>query len=301
MADVDESRREWEAIYEKEQARRRNMDELKALVDKMGAEKKTAKTLLKLAVYTGGIKASEAADLIGVKRGVIDVWMKALMKREFVEVESTSHPNPTLRPSKDILKKFREFQKQKKKDGLGVDDIRDFEEKPAVEPQPAPQEERTEEENTEVTPEPGGTYLVYEPKSDKSLDLFVKEIRNNAGGLYITRSNPNQVKKRYYMGGAKVVWLTSVQTEKNIESVTGLQELSILVSKFIDNDEGKIILLEGLEYLVSNNNFPVVFRLIQQLRDKVSTSDAKMLIPLNPAALEDKQLSLLQGECQVIE
>jgi hypothetical protein len=309
MVEVDEKRQEWQAIYEREQSRRRTIEELRKLVEDMGDSKKTAKTLLKLAVYTRGIKASEASDIIGVKRELVDTWVRVLYDRGFIDVESISHPNPTIRPTKEITNKFNAFQRREQT-GKRVDDdiavldepqIKAANEREAeVRTTPA-QDETIEQEEPEIELESGTTYLVFDQKTSKAIKVYIKEIRSGARGLFISRSNPNQVKKKYYLGDSKVVWLTSVQSDLEMDSITGLQELSILVSRFIDDNKQSIILLEGIEYLISNNNFPVVLRLIQQLRDKVSTSESKMIIPLNPNTLEDKQISLLENECQTIK
>jgi hypothetical protein len=307
MDELDEKKREWDAIHAKEQARRRNMEELRKLVEQMGDGRKTAKSLLKLAVYTDGIKVSDAADIIGVKREVVSAWAKMLMEKEYVDIESTSHPNPTIRPTKQILSKFIAYQRRREKRGpLKVeDDMKGLEE--AVK-EPSATAEASDGSKPGETPgdeevelDSGSTYLVFESKSEQSLRLFSRETRKGVKGLFITRSNPTQVKKKHFLGDAKVVWLTSVQTGNDVESIAGLQELSILVSNFIDENEKSIILLEGIEYLISNNNFPVVLRLIQQLRDKVSTSDSMMIMPVNPEALEDKQMPLLESECQTIK
>ena len=228
------------------------------------------------------------------------------MDRNLVVVESTTHPDPTIRPRSEVLEKFKEYQKRRySKSGSDEYDVGGFEEAVKIQPsaaEPADKKERyVTSEGGEVKLEAGMTYMVFDDKSEKSIRLFIKQIREGVRGLMVTRSNPNHVRKKYFLGDSRVVWLTSVQTDKEIESVSGLQELSILVSNFIDSSENGIILLDGIEYLVSNNNFPVVLRMIQQLRDKVSTSDAKMLIPVNRKALDERQLELLENECETIQ
>ncbi len=153
------------------------------------------------------------------------------------------------------------------------------------------------EEPKESHVEPGTTYLLKEQKPDRSNRIFTQQMNAGYKGLYITRSNPKQVRKKYDLGDADVCWLTGVKTDEDIKSVSGLQELSILVSNFIDENSKSVILLDGLEYLISNNDFPIVLRLVQQIRDKVSTSESNMLIPLNPAALDERQVTLLEREC----
>lgn len=152
----------------------------------------------------------------------------------------------------------------------------------------------------EVALDGGTTYLLLEERPERSISLFTKERKAGLTGLMISRSNPKKMRDKYDMEGVKICWLTGVRAGEQETTIAGLQELSILVSNYIDKNHKSVVLLDGLEYLVSNNEFPIVLRLIQQIRDKVSTSESKMLIPVNPNALDSKQLTLLKRECQVI-
>jgi len=172
---------------------------------------------------------------------------------------------------------------------------------PAVSPKPeGGVVSDTNVQSAEAEMDSGSTYLLLETKPERSISVFISEMKKGNKGLYITRSNPNQVKKKYDLAGAKVCWLTGVRASEDIISISGLQELSILVSNFIDENHQSIILLDGVEYLISNNDFSIVLRLLQQIRDKVSTSESKLLIPLNPNALESRQLTLLERECHTL-
>jgi len=291
-------------IHEREQVRRRSFEELKKLVEDMGEQRRSTKTLLKLAIYTNGIKATDAAELIGVKPETVIEWMRVLHDKSLVTVDSLKHQNPTIRPTEHVMEKVIEYQisRQQQVDRSVAEEVKGFDEAAAgadAKAADVPDAKAAEEDEFDL--DDGVTYLVFEQKSERSVRLFTREARKGVKGLFITRSNPLQVKKKYFLSDAKVVWLTNVQTDQETESVAGLQELSILVSKFIDESKNGIILFEGVEYLVSNNGFPVVLRLIQQLRDKVSTSASKMLVPVNPDALEERQLSLLESECQTLK
>ena len=151
-----------------------------------------------------------------------------------------------------------------------------------------------------ITLDAATTYLLLEETPKRSIELFLKEKKAGLSGLLITRSNPRKMRDKFDMEGVKICWLTGVRAGEKETTIAGLQELSILVSNYVDKNSKSIVLLDGLEYLVSNNDFPIVLRLIQQIRDKVSTSESKMIIPLNPNALDGKQLTLLKRECQVI-
>jgi hypothetical protein len=72
------------------------------------------------------------------------------------------------------------------------------------------------------------------------------------------------------------------------------------MEQFLSKGEGGLILLSGIEYLITNNNFLTVLRLIQSLRDQVAVSNSILIIPVNPSTLEGSQLKLLEREVDVI-
>jgi archaellum biogenesis ATPase FlaH len=57
-----------------------------------------------------------------------------------------------------------------------------------------------------------------------------------------------------------------------------------------------IILLDGLEYLITNNSFATVMRLLQSLKDQVAIHQSILVIAVNPSTLESHQLNLLEKE-----
>jgi hypothetical protein len=223
------------------------------------------------------------------KKGLVDKLKKEIAKLEWEE--------KLLRKRDDRLKWEQEMLEME--EGLKAKGDDFFDKSPADVLGEAPPKDESPRGDVEL--DVGVTYLIPAEKPEKATGLFMREMKKGVKGLYITRSNPVHVKKKYDLSGAKVCWLTSVRASEDILSVSGLQELSILISNFIDENNNSIILLDGIEYLVSNNDFPIVLRLVQQIRDKVSTSESTMLIPLNPNALDGKQLTLLERECHTLK
>ncbi len=222
------------------------------------------------------------------KRALIEQLKKEISKLEYEE-QLLRKRDERLRWEQEMLE--AEDKLRKKNEASPVSAPQDFLDREA--PPPEAQVARDELE-------PGTTYIIFEPKPERSIQLYLKEMRKGKKGLFITRVNPNHVKSEYKLADSKVYWLTSVKSTNDTPSVSGLQELSILVSNQVDEDGNSIILLDGVEYLVSNNDFSIVLRLIQQIRDKVSTSDSVMIIPLNDRALETKQVILFERECSRI-
>jgi CBS domain-containing protein len=148
----------------------------------------------------------------------------------------------------------------------------------------------------DFTLNPGCIYLVKEDKMSKSLDIFRDVVMQGVPGLCITRRAPEKIKDSHNLEKTPIIWLTTAKTEHKSISPQSFTELSLLISKFLSDTERAIILLDGLEYLIAQNNYNQVLRLIQALRDRVSTSNGHLLIPVCESALEMRELKLLEQE-----
>jgi len=80
--------------------------------DIIGERTPTAKDLLKLVVRRGTVTPDEAAREIGVKRGEIDPWIKALIAKKYVIVEGLGGANQVIKPTLEILAKLEVMKKK---------------------------------------------------------------------------------------------------------------------------------------------------------------------------------------------
>lgn len=141
-----------------------------------------------------------------------------------------------------------------------------------------------------------GFYLV---KNDveEAFEAFVSKVLSGAEGLCITRRHPKGVRKKYGLEKTPIVWLTEEKAEDGL-SLHALQDLSILISNFLDKANHGIILLDGFEYLVTNNEFEPVLRFLQVNRNRVEAREAILITPISEKALSEKEAALIQREMQ---
>lgn len=166
---------------------------------------------------------------------------------------------------------------------------------------------------------PRMSYLIKEPKPSRSFEMFQKEVEIERPGLIIARTSPIQIREMYNIGKAQVIWLTmsdktddglppsalgmdmadaelsSAPSDEYVEP-TNLPKLFAILANFLDGQENCIILMEGVEYLISHNHFSPVLRFIQKMNEKVSAREANLVMSLNSNALEPRNYSLIEGE-----
>ncbi|MCK4444395.1 MAG: DUF835 domain-containing protein, partial [Thermoplasmata archaeon] len=99
-------------------------------------------------------------------------------------------------------------------------------------------------------------------------------------------------------GNCTIMWLSNAGVEESIRP-RDLERLSLLMEQFLAERKGAI-LVDGIEYLITNNDFLTVLRMIQSLRDHVAMNTAIMIISLNPSILGDQELNLLEREMDCV-
>ena len=162
------------------------------------------------------------------------------------------------------------------------------------------------------------SYLIKEPKPERCYGMFQKELGNDRPGLIIARTSPFQIRDKYDIGKTQVIWLTMSEKSDeglppsalgmDMEGVTpygvtdeyvspsNLAGLFAILVNFLDGNEGAVICMDGIEYLISHNEFSSVFKFIQTTKEKVEGRAANLFMSLNPNSLEPRQFSLIQSE-----
>jgi isoleucyl-tRNA synthetase len=151
-----------------------------------------------------------------------------------------------------------------------------------------------EEDVVSVSLERSHIYLVKEEREQRALNMFISTMREGRPGLCVTRTFPDKFRESYDLGDATLLWLSNIGKEDSIRP-KDLEKLSLSLEKFV-TETGGVVLLDGLEYLITNNNFIIVLRLLQALRDVVAMNKSTMVVNVNPATLDSNQLNLLERE-----
>ncbi|HKZ47471.1 MAG TPA: DUF835 domain-containing protein, partial [Thermoplasmata archaeon] len=95
-----------------------------------------------------------------------------------------------------------------------------------------------------------------------------------------------------------MVWLSNISKDDAVRP-KDLEKLSLSLEQFMASGGG-VIMLDGVEYLITNNNFITVLRLVQSLRDQIAINRAVLILPVNAATLDQNQRSLLEREADQV-
>jgi predicted hydrocarbon binding protein len=144
--------------------------------------------------------------------------------------------------------------------------------------------------------ESGYSYLIKEEIPDQAFDIFVDSAKHGLPSLCVTREFPEKVKERYDLKGIPFLWLSMDQEKTYSREPSNLALLYSDMKTFITENEGCVVILSGIEYLISQNGFQKVLKLVQHLNDKIAVSDSTLLVPISPLTVSEMELKLLEKE-----
>jgi hypothetical protein len=142
--------------------------------------------------------------------------------------------------------------------------------------------------------------LIKSKRADLSYRMFVAEVAAGNKGLLITRVHPDQVRERYGLVKTPILWLSGQPGPDRVDPAS-LSILQHTIVDFLQNGSTSVILLDGLEYLISENQVDKVLRLVYTVHDAVVISGSKFIVPVDPDILEMKDLALFEREFVVID
>jgi hypothetical protein len=147
----------------------------------------------------------------------------------------------------------------------------------------------------------GHSYLIQEEKPEKATDVFVNLVTHGTQGLYITRRYPKEVREAYNLKVTPIIWLSHEKTEEGHINPTDIVELSHTIKEFIKKTADGVVLIDGLEYLITQNDYKDILKFIQSLSDSIAMSSSRLIIPIDPSSLNEQQFHLLKRDMKVLE
>lgn len=145
----------------------------------------------------------------------------------------------------------------------------------------------------------GRAYLFEGKDSDRMFRAVVQEVSKGTAVLVISRAHPDHLRSRYMLAHTPFLWLAQSPGPDRIDP-TNLQLLTHMVLEFIKEGPA-LIAIEGLEYIIVNNDLTRVLKFLGQLRDSVMVSGSVLLVVVDPATLTERQRTILERELEVIK
>ncbi len=147
---------------------------------------------------------------------------------------------------------------------------------------------------------PGLSYLVKEQKAVKSFDIFTDQVTHNIQGLCITRQYPATVRQEWALDETPIIWLSN-QLGKVYVNPANIGILGDTVIRFIEKSDDSVVMIDGIEFLIVNNGFDKVLKMIHRITEVVMEYRSRLIISVDPRALDVREMALLERNMETIE
>jgi len=148
--------------------------------------------------------------------------------------------------------------------------------------------------------DPAECFIVTEAKPKKSYEMFVDLVTHGVPGFVISREHPEKLRKKYKMSKTPVLWLSRTEVENTLNP-DDLHKLNYLVEGFARKNGGSVIMLDGLEYLITQNSFQPILKCLYELRNIIVMNKSRLIIPLHKDALSLQEYSILERGFTMLE
>ncbi|MGM0510215.1 MAG: DUF835 domain-containing protein, partial [Thermoplasmatota archaeon] len=144
-------------------------------------------------------------------------------------------------------------------------------------------------------------YLLYEDRPDKSFKILANLIEDGHPSLCISTVYPDKLRKIYDLEEALIVWLTDSESEGDTIRPERLDfEMSRGIMRFMEENDSPVIFIDGLEYLLLENDFKSVKKFFKRINDNASMNSATIIASLNPDSLERETKAALSRDFDMV-
>ena len=145
----------------------------------------------------------------------------------------------------------------------------------------------------------GESYLWQERRTQGALVAFRELVEAGYQGLYVTRTHPGLIPEGVTGPGVKVIWL-STQLGPQCLDPSKLNNLNGIVNQFLTENPKSAILLDGLEYISTNNESRRVIHFLEATKESCAERESILLLSVDPRAFSTQEQALLERGCTIL-
>ena len=143
-------------------------------------------------------------------------------------------------------------------------------------------------------------YIINKKKPRKCFDIFVDLVTHGVPGFVISREHPEKVRRKYNLQKTPMLWLSKSGSETTIDP-HDLSKLIYIIEDFTRKSEESVVLLDGVEYLITQTTFDAVMKHMHELKDIVVLHNSCLIIPQHRETLSVKECCLLERDFTILE
>ncbi|QLH75099.1 MAG: DUF835 domain-containing protein [Methanomassiliicoccales archaeon] len=151
---------------------------------------------------------------------------------------------------------------------------------------------------------PGSCLFIKEQTPSMVFRIFREVVESGAKGLCVSRDHPDKLRSRV-PPGCDFIWLSKFDCQDDpLKEITiqpnNLVGLYTTIKKFFlsNKDRASVVMMDGINFLVTNNDFNGVLKTIQKLRDEVYMYKSVFIISADPGSMLPTEVRQIEYELQ---
>jgi len=151
-----------------------------------------------------------------------------------------------------------------------------------------------------VVLEPGNICIFMGKRADPAFQLY-RHLKEAGREVEVfSRMHPDRLEKDFGIPRSCVTWLSNTSGASTI-GAQSMGRLTDAIVRMYDRTPSPVVILEGLEYLMAQNDFGKVLRMLDFVYEVVAMRQGTFLLPLDPQAFSEKELAYLSREALVVD
>lgn len=146
--------------------------------------------------------------------------------------------------------------------------------------------------------ESGRSYLFESKGPEGMYNALLNRMVEGLPALIISRTHPDQLRSRYELTRTPFLWLAETPGPNNVHP-GNLQMLTHMTTEFLRKGPS-LVAIDGMEYLLVNNDIIRVLKFLGQLRDMAVVEGAILLVTVDPMALSERQRAILERGIDIV-
>lgn len=123
--------------------------------------------------------------------------------------------------------------------------------------------------------------------------------RSRPQGLIVTRQFPHEVRARYYLQTTPIIWLSTVAGKDNMDPAK-LSLLTDYLVNFMEKSQNGVLLIDGLEYLATSNDFQRLLKAMDKWTETAMTSNSVLIMSVDSRSFDTKEVALMEKNREIV-
>ncbi|NJE08914.1 DUF835 domain-containing protein [Thermococcus sp. M39] len=137
---------------------------------------------------------------------------------------------------------------------------------------------------------------VYLCNNEGECYLLFLELLKERPGLIVSRKPAAIIKKKFGLKETPILWLSKIEGNNTIYPTRLNYLMHVLIDFMKKENIPKVILLDGIEYLILENGFDAVFKFLTKLKDYAIINNAVILVPIIKDVHDEREVALITRE-----